>query len=175
KAVLHHAACHEAHAGLDARGPRLAGELVVRRSHRGGGPDCLPNRAGGGLDRVGVGLASHVDRADLLRVDRPPPHCIPCCFHRDGRGVLVEIGDRFRIDSKPPADIVRVRPPDPGDLFYLDAKFWYIHTVCDDAYHCSSLSMCTTLSTSISVQSTVILSFSAIFGTSGCTSAGSIP
>ena len=111
-----HPALDHAHAGLDACRPRLARELVVGGGHVRGRPDRLADRAGRGLDRVGVRLAPHIDGADGFGVDGSSPESGACRLNGDRCCVFIEIGDGFLKDPETSHDVVCIAAPYPCDL-----------------------------------------------------------
>ena len=111
----------------------LAGELQVRGvavRHRAQG---FGQDGPGGLDRVGVRLAAHVDGADVLRVDGRALQGPARRLHGHAGRVLVRGGHGFLLQHEAALVAGRVGAPDLGDLLSLDAVAGDVRAVADDA------------------------------------------
>ena len=156
--VFHHPGSYETHAGLDAGGSCLAGELHVRGGHGGRGLDGLGDNGRRGLDRIRVGFGSHIDGSDVLGVDLGDAgHHVPGRLRRDGHDILVGGGDRLLIDHQSLAHRLPVDSPDPPDLLGFDPVSRHVRAVAHNSnfHHIPSLSASILLTISSTGRSVV--------------------
>src|SRR2546422_2415810 len=173
--VLHHLRQGQAHRRLNRSGPGLARELEVRRGEDRRRSDRFRHDRRGRLDGVWMGLRSHVNRADLGRVDVDLRHARPRGLDGDRDDVLVGARDALRADVQPATHRLAVGAPDHADVLRSNPVPRDVRAVADDAcLHAIRSSLEMSSPWSRSVRARMMLSNSASFTArssmfSGCT------